>query len=66
MRLFDFAFCAEYDKKIKILSGLCPERWSFGGHSDNVILKNYIEHTFSKLQEENNILQTDDYAWLKP
>lgn len=44
MRLFDFAFCHDYEKKIQNLSGLCPEKWSFGGQSDNVILKNYIEH----------------------
>lgn len=62
MRLFDFAFCHEYEKKIQGLSGMCPEKWSFGGQSDNTILKNYIEHTFLKLEEEGNILQENDYA----
>ena len=62
MRLFDFAFCNEYEKKIQALSTICPEKWSFGGHSDNIILKNYIEHTFMKLDEENNILKQDSYA----
>ncbi len=62
MRLFDFAFCHEYEKKIQGLSSLCPEKWSFGGLSDNIILKNYIEHTFLKLQEEENIAKTDNYA----
>ncbi|MCI9393548.1 MAG: DUF3825 domain-containing protein [Oscillospiraceae bacterium] len=62
MRLFDFAFCHEYEKKIQNLSGLCPEKWSFGGQSDNVILKNYIEHTFLKLEEDGGICLTDNYA----
>ncbi len=62
MRLFDFAFCQDYERKIQTLSSLCPEKWSFGIQADNTILKNYIEHTFLKLQEENNVLQKDDYA----
>lgn len=64
MRLFDFAFCYEYEKKIQNLSGICPEKWSFGGNSDNTILKNYIEHTFSKLHEEekDKILTENTYA----
>lgn len=62
MRLFDFAFCYEYEKKIQHLSNLCPEKWSFGNHSDNVILRNYIEHTFLKLYEEGSILTENNYA----
>ena len=62
MRLFDYAFCHDYERKIQGLSGLCPEKWSFGGRSDNIILKNYIEHTFLKLYEEENISETDDHA----
>lgn len=64
MKLFDFAFCYEYEKKIQSLSGICPEKWSFGSNSDNTILKNYIEHTFLKLQEEEKekILQEAGYA----
>ena len=62
MSLFDFAFCHEYEKKIAALAGLCPEKWSFGGQSDNVILKNYISHTFLKLEDEGNILKKDDFA----
>lgn len=25
MKLFQFAFCYDYDRKVNILSGLCPE-----------------------------------------
>ncbi len=62
MRLFDFAFCREFEKKVQALSAMCPEKWSFGGQSDNTILKNYVEHTFLKLQEEESIVQQEDYA----
>lgn len=37
MRLFQFAFCFDYEKKINSLSMLCPEKRSFGLNSDNVI-----------------------------
>mgnify|MGYP003602493905 FL=1 len=62
MRLFDFAYCANYDKNIVALSGLCPEKWSFGSSSNNIILKNYIEHTLQKLEEEKKILCDDKCA----
>lgn len=52
MKLFQFAFCFDYDKKINALSNLCPEKWSFGSNSDNVILKNYVDHTLEKVFEE--------------
>lgn len=53
MKLFQFAFCFDYDKKISALSNLCPEKWSFGSNSDNIILKNYIDHTL-----ENYLMKT--------
>lgn len=62
MKLFDFAYCHDYEKKIQALTSICPEKWSFGSQSDNTILKNYIEHTFLKLQDEGNIIQTTSYA----
>lgn len=62
MKLFDFSFCHEYERKINNLAGICPEKWSFGNSSNNMILKNYIEHTFLKLKEEGKILEKDNYA----
>jgi hypothetical protein len=62
MKLFEFAFCQSYDIKIAALAGICPEKWSFGINSDYVILKNYIEHTFSKIEEEGKILSTSTYC----
>lgn len=62
MKLFQFAFCFEYDKKIRTLSNLCPEKWSFGSNADNVILKNYIDHTLEKIFEENKLIEKPDYC----
>lgn len=62
MKLFEFAYCGDYEKKIDQLSSVCPEKWSFGTNSDNIILKNYIEHTFLKVEDENKILIEDKYA----
>ena len=61
-KIFSFAFCAEYDRKISSLANLCPEKWSFGAHSDNIILKNYIDYTFQKLCEDKSVLEKDQYA----
>ncbi|MBE7724788.1 MAG: DUF3825 domain-containing protein [Enterocloster citroniae] len=60
MKLFQFAFCFDYDKKINALSNLCPEKWSFGSNSDNVILKNYIDHTLEKVYEENKVIENQN------
>lgn len=60
MRLFQFAFCFDYEKKINSLSMLCPEKWSFGLNSDNVILKNYIDHTLEKVIEEGKLVEKDN------
>ena len=60
--MFDFAYCYDYEKKIQNLARLCPEKWIFSGLADNAILRNYIEHTFLKLQEEENIIKDNDFA----
>lgn len=62
MKLFQFAFCFDYDKKISALSNLCPEKWSFGSNSDNVILKNYIDHTLEKVFDENKVIESSGYC----
>lgn len=62
MKLFEFAYCANFERKISQLASVCPEKWSFGTNEDNIILKNYIEHTFMKLEDEDKILKTDTYA----
>ncbi len=62
MKLFEFAFCGNYENKIAQLANICPEKWSFGASNDNLILKNYIEHTFMKVEEEDKILMENGYA----
>lgn len=62
MKLFEFAYCPRYDSQISDLKGICPEKWSFGSNDDNVILKNYIHHTFMKVYEENKVIVTKDYS----
>lgn len=62
MKLSQFAFCFDYDKKISALSNLCPEKWSFGSNSDNVILKNYIDHTLEKVFDENKVIESSGYC----
>ncbi len=62
MKLFEFAFCPNFEHNISTLASICPEKWSFGSNSDNVILKNYINHTFMKVYEDDRIICTDKYA----
>lgn len=61
MKLFDFAYCGfDYYRKLASLAVLSPEKWSFSSNNDNSILKNYIEHTFSKVYDEGKVLISDD------
>lgn len=62
MKLFEFAYCPNFERKIVYLTSLCPEKWSFGANNDNVILKNYIEHTFRKIVDEDKITYSENYA----
>lgn len=62
MKLFEFAYCGNYNASLANLAILAPEKWSFGSQNDNNILRNYIEHTFSKLYDENKVIEETDYA----
>ncbi|MCL1820543.1 MAG: DUF3825 domain-containing protein [Oscillospiraceae bacterium] len=62
MSLTNFAYCVDFESKINNLSALSPEKWSFGSNSDNTILKNYIFHTFLKLEEEDKIYIEENCA----
>lgn len=48
LQLFQFAYIPRYDDAINALAGMAdPEDWDFSDSKEkNVILKNYIEHTF--------------------
>lgn len=62
MKLFEFAYCGNYNASLANLAALVPEKWSFGNENNNDILKNYVEHTFGRLFEENKIIEEDNYA----
>lgn len=57
MKLFDFAYCGNYNDSIASLSVLVPEKWSFGNQNNNGILKNYIEHTFGGFAKKAKLLK---------
>jgi hypothetical protein len=61
LELFKFAYFASYDQNIDFLAKLAdPEKWDFENRGKNSILKNYLEYTFRKLQEEKKIIYTPD------
>lgn len=60
MTLLEFAYCP--NAKIEFLATLSPEKWSFGERSDNSILKNYLNYTFQRLQEEGKVWEKEEYA----
>lgn len=62
MKLYEYAYCGNYNATLENLAILAPEKRSFGDRCDNSILKNYIEHTFARVYEEKKIFETDTYA----
>lgn len=62
MKLFEFAYCGNYNATLTALAIIAPEKWSFGEKHDNSILKNYVEHTFGRLYEENKVCERENYA----
>ena len=58
--LYDFMAWGDYNAQIqKLAEKADPESWNFEGKSDNYILKNYLEYTFAKLQDEDAALDSD-------
>jgi len=61
-KLFEFAYFPTYDNSICYLADNLAEKenWDFSDSSQktNSILKNYLEYTFRRLQEENKIIYT--------
>ena len=62
MNLFDFTYCGNYNRQIRNLAHMVPEKWSFSDASDYGILKGYLEHTFQRVYEEGKVLQEETYA----
>ena len=57
MNLFDFTYCGNYNRQIRSLARMSPERWSYGDGQDNGILKGYLEQTFRRVYEEGKVLE---------
>lgn len=62
--LYDFMYWGNYDNKINTLATMTDENWNFPGQTNNLILKNYLNHTTKKLEGENKIIITDKYCLL--
>ena len=63
--IYYYMHWGNYNKRIKDLAGMAlDEIWSFPEDQNNTysILKNYMKYTFYKLQEENKIVETQDYC----
>ncbi|MBR1775087.1 MAG: DUF3825 domain-containing protein [Bacteroidales bacterium] len=63
-RLFKFAFFPKYKETIEYLAMklAAEEQWDFSDsrNKNYSILKNYLEHTFRKIEEEDKIAYTQD------
>lgn len=62
MKLFEFAYCGNFNSLIVNLAAMCPEKWSFGTVDDCGILKNYIDYTFRRVYEEGKVICESSYA----
>lgn len=62
MDINDFVYWGDYNERIETLANLSPEKWSSGNRTDNNILRNYINYTFQKLQEEGKVFENGNYC----
>lgn len=63
LELFDFAFISNYDDRFSKLAELAEkETWDFSDSQNktNAILKNYIQYTFKKIDDDRQIAYTAD------
>lgn len=64
MQLFDFAFFRDYDTVVDDLAKNLADRevWGFSNSAPgkHPILRNYLDHTFRRLEQENKIKYTDN------
>ena len=61
--IYDYMYWGDYNARIKELSEKAlPEKWSFEDKDDYFILKNYLKYTFTNLQNEGKVIETDNYC----
>lgn len=64
--LFDFCWIKDFDSQIEQLSKTTnPENWGTVSSTGkpHPILRNYLLHTFNKIQQENNFSYSDDNSY---
>ena len=61
--LYSFFYWGDYNAQMAELAKRAQsEPWSFGNINDYSILKNYMKHTFQKLQSEGKIVTAKYYC----
>lgn len=61
--IYDYMYFGDYNAKIEDLAKIAqPEKWDFPDTNNNVILKNYLDHTFRKLFREGKVIETENYC----
>lgn len=60
--LHDDVYFGDINKRISELAALSPENWNVSGRTDNSVLKNYLNYTYKKLDEEGKIVCKDTYG----
>lgn len=59
--LHDDIYFGDFNQRMNDLATLSPENWNFAGRSDNGILKNYLQYTYRKLDEEAKFVTDSAY-----
>lgn len=59
--LYEEIYFGDFNQKINELATLSPENWNFASRTDNGILKNYLQYTYKKLEEEKKFVVDSTY-----
>lgn len=66
MRIFDYAFVADWDSRLDALAGLAePERWTYlsvPATSPLPVLDSYVRYTFHRVHDQERVAECDDIA----
>ena len=60
--LYNDIYFGDANKRYSDLALMAPENWDIPGKSDKALLKNYLNYTYKKLEEENKIVKRTDYG----
>ena len=60
--LHEDVYFGDINKRYAELAEMSPENWSIAGRSDNGVLKNYLKHTYKKLEEEHKVVYEAKYG----